>query len=137
MLHLFIYTKYNILPLHKHYCNYSNRGVHTYLYSMYPLNVMFNIHNLPAEYHFKATVSYNFVKLDSVRLRYRKLHSLQKTQLISRYTEYQPRDTSLRIGLMETGGLLFDDSFQMINGTATLLQCTWRWKSGKNSFIPL
>ncbi len=40
------------------------------------------------------------------------------------YTEYQPRDASLRIGLMETGGLMFDDSFQMINGAATLLQCT-------------
>lgn len=37
---------------------------------------------------------------------------------------YEPWDASLRTVLIQTGGLMFDDSFQMINGTATLLQCT-------------
>lgn len=42
---------------------------------------------------------------------------LQKSQNF-----YQPWDASLCIVLIETGGLLFDDSLQMVDGTATLLQ---------------
>lgn len=36
--------------------------------------------------------------------------------------KYKPRDTSLRTVLIETGGLFCDDSCQMINGAAALLQ---------------
>lgn len=36
----------------------------------------------------------------------------------------KPWDASLRTGLIEAGGFLLDDSFQVVDGTATLLQCS-------------